>query len=91
LGVLTSLSDSKIVIPLYGRRTHQRSQVWNYYTLTNGYHSIQISVSNKNKDCTHEYGCNEIYSDELVYVPAYNENFRALMYKTDAPRYIPYL
>jgi hypothetical protein len=91
LGILTSLSDSKIVIPLYGRRTYVRSQHWNYYTLTNGYQSIQISVSNKNKDCSDEYGCDEIYSDDLVYIPAYNENFRALMYKNNAPRYIPYI
>ena len=91
LGILTSLSDSKIVIPLYGRRTYVRSQNWNYYTLTNGYQSIQISVSNKNKDCSDEYGCDEIYSDDLVYIPAYNENFRALMYKDNAPRYIPFI
>ena len=91
LGILTSLSDSKIVIPLYGRRTYVRSQHWNYYTLTNGYQSIQISVSNKNKDCSDEYGCDEIYSDDLVYIPAYNENFRALMYKNNALRYIPYI
>lgn len=91
LGILTSLSDSKIVIPLYGRRTYVRSQNWNYYTLTNGYQSIQISVSNKNKDCSDEYGCDEIYSDDLVYIPAYNENFRALMYKNNAPRYIPFI
>uniref|UniRef100_A0A6C0CVG7 Uncharacterized protein n=1 Tax=viral metagenome TaxID=1070528 RepID=A0A6C0CVG7_9ZZZZ len=91
LGILTSLSDSKIVIPLYGRRTYVRSQHWNYYTLTNGYQSIQISVSNKNKDCSEEYGCDEIYSDDLIYIPAYNENFRALMYKNNAPRYIPYI
>ena len=91
LGILTSLSDSKIVIPLYGRRTYVRSQHWSYYTLTTGYQSIQISVSNKNKDCSDEYGCDEIYSDDLVYIPAYNENFRALMYKNNAPRYIPYI
>lgn len=91
LGILTSLSDSKIVIPLYGRRTYVRSQHWNYYTLTNGYQSIQISVSNKNKDCSDEYGCDEIYSDDRVYIPAYNEKFRALMYKNNAPRYIPYI
>lgn len=91
VGILTSLNDSKIVIPLYGRRTYVRSQHWNYYTLTNGYQSIQISVSNKNKDCSDEYGCEEIFSDDLVYIPAYNERFRTLMYKNNAPRYIPYI
>lgn len=91
VGILTSLSDSQKVLPLYGRRTYVRSQQWNYYTLSNGYQSFQISVMNKNKDCTDEYGCSEISNDDVVQIPAYNEPFRVLLYKNTAPRYIPYV
>ena len=90
VGILTE-KNNKRVLPLYGRRTYVGSHKWNYYTSTDGYQSFQVSVTNKNKDCSEEYGCEEMYSDDEVYIPAYNATFRVLMYKNTGPRYIPYI
>ena len=91
IGVITSLKDTKKVLPLHGRRIYTGSQNWNYYTSTDGYQSFQVSIIHKNKECSEEYGCSEIYSNDNVFVPAYDESFRVLMYKSRAPRYIPYI
>lgn len=91
LGILTSQNDNKRVLPLYGRRTYVGSHKWNYYTSTDGYNSFQVSVVNKNKDCSEEYGCDEINSHDDIHIPAYNESFKALMYRNTGPKYIPYI
>lgn len=91
LGVLTSVSGPKEILPLYGRRTYVRSANWNYYTITNRRHRMRVAVVYKNKDCFDNYGCHEISNDDVIEVPAYDMDFRVLLYRNRAPRYIPYI
>lgn len=86
-----STSTRKKILPLYGRRTFNGSSKWNYYTSTDGYHVVQLSVVHKNKDCMEEYGCDELYSDDEIYIQEYEESFRVNMYKRSPIRYIPYV
>lgn len=79
------------ILPLYGRPTDTNRNKWNYYTSSDKFNMVKIPISHKNKDCNSEYGCEEIYSDDTVSVPAYNGEFKANIYTYDKPRYIPYL
>ena len=83
--------DNKKMLPIYGKPTYAGSQHWNYYTSTDSYHSVKVGVTNKNKSCTHEYGCQEIYDGDLVNIEGYDSQFKVSIYELDKPRYIPYV
>ena len=46
-------------------------------------------VSRSGRSCTNEYGCDELYTDDKVEVPAYNGDFIVKKYEFDKPRYLP--
>lgn len=79
------------MLPLYGQETHPGSRLWNYYTSTDGYHSVKLPVLNRNKDCQDQYGCEEIRDEENVDVKGYNKQFNVNMYNVEGPRYNPFL
>jgi Family of unknown function (DUF5755) len=94
VGILTSDRkdgmDEPIIVPIFGRPTYRGSQKYQYYGASDKVHMSRIPVVYKGKDCTEEYGCDEIYEGDRVTVPAYNREFVANIYKKDNLRYIPY-
>ena len=92
----TSDDDSKIgqnnepvIIPLFGHPTYNGSNKWMYYTSTDKFNQVKLPISNKNRQCNSEYGCDELYDGDIVQVPAYNGDFKVVKYEYDKPRYIP--
>jgi len=79
-----------VMLPLYGRPTYNGSNKWMYYISSDKFHSIKMPIENKNKKCDSEYGCDELYADDVVDVPSYNGKFKVNIYEYDKPRYIPY-
>jgi len=77
------------VLPLYGRPTCIRSQRWNYYTQTDGFNPIKLSIQMQHKDCMDQVGCNEINDGDEINVPELNAVFRVRIYQTAVPTYIP--
>ena len=59
-------------------------------TETDKYNPVKIPINYKNKDCTDDYGCEEIYDGDQVTIPSYNGNFNVKIYKFNKPRYIPF-
>ena len=53
------------ITPLYGRRLHTTSTLWNYQTEVNG---IIVPLNINNKQCSMEYneGCKELYDGDMV-------------------------
>lgn len=94
IGILTSDrkdgQDEPIIVPIYGRPTYQGSQKYQYYGASDKQHLWRIPIEVKGKDCTEEYGCDEIYQGDNVRVPTYERDFIATVYKKDNLRYIPY-
>ena len=84
-------NTDSVILPLYGKPTYRGSNKWLYYTETDKLHPVKIPVTYKNKDCTDEYGCEEIYNGDTVIIPSYNGDFIAKIYKLNKPRYIPYV
>ncbi len=83
--------NNQKILPLYGEQTYPGSRQWKYYTGSDGYQSIKLPVVHKNKDCQDTYGCDEIYDGTLVNVNGHDSQFKANIYKLDAPKYIPYV
>ena len=79
-----------MVLPLFGRQTYARSSKWMYYTMTDQQNMVQLPVHNiRRQNCMSEYGCDEIYSDDVININAYSGEFRVNLYTPQYPRYIP--
>jgi hypothetical protein len=89
IGLLTGEGGSsgaaapdRTVLPLYGRELDARRGKWNYYTRTDGHNPVQVPVRVKNRVCDDDaVGCDELYSDDSVYVPVLGRSFTATVYK----------
>ena len=79
IGVLYK-NDSNVILPLYGRRTHVRSNTWNYYTITNDESRIKIELKIKDRQCLRKTGCKELYNGDKIHIPEYNGVFTVNMY-----------
>ena len=84
-------NTDSVILPLYGKPTYRGSNKWLYYTETDKLHPVKIPVNFGGKDCTDDYGCDEIYDGTSVTIPSYNGDFTAKIYKLNKPRYIPYI
>tara|TARA_B110001469_G_C9302730_1_gene164476 strand:- start:17 stop:409 length:393 start_codon:yes stop_codon:yes gene_type:complete len=79
IGVLYK-NESNVILPLYGRRTHVRSNMWNYYTITNDESKIKIELKIKDRQCLRKTGCKELYNGDTLHIPEYNGMFTVNMY-----------
>ena len=84
-------SPNPVILPLFGCPTHQGSNKWTYYTSTDGHSQVKLPITNKNRVCNSEHGCDELYDGDNVSIPAYNSNFKVSIYEYDKPRYIPFI
>lgn len=81
-GSSSSAAPDRTILPLYGRELDPRRGRWNYYTRTDGANPVQIPVRYQNRLCDDDSnGCQEIYSDDSVNVPALGRSFKATVYK----------
>ena len=91
IGYLFNSQNRKHILPLFGRRVHSRSSHWNYFTKSSNHsYSIKIPLTYKNRQCDDEYGCEELYDGDEVFLDEYDTLFKVKLYEKTI-RYIPYL
>lgn len=78
VGVITD-EDNK-PLPLYGRRTLPRSDRFNYYTRTDTYNPVQLSILYKKRDCQDGVGCEELMNGDEIRIGATGERARVTLY-----------
>jgi len=78
------------ILGLYGKPTYAGSNKWYYYTASDK-NGLKIPFSKNGKQCSNEYGCNELYDGDKVELGGYNAKYRVTVYGIDAPKYIPYV
>jgi len=93
LGILTPLNSNQKnnILPLMGRPLFTSRQKFQYYTISNQHNNIKLPVSVKGRSGLNDYGVDEIYSGDTVYVEGYNDAFKVTMYETNTIKYLPYL
>ncbi len=96
IGILTpepsvSHNTGTLILPLMGRKLSGRDKMQYYTTSNSGNMNVKLPVSKNGKSCTGEYGCDEIYNGDTVYVEGYAEVFKATVYENTRLSYIPYL
>jgi len=90
VGILTDNQNPENIKPLYGRQTYRGSNLWNYFTSLDSHLATKIPLEIDNNDCTDERGCKEIYKNDLITIGDSEKQYKATIYNTHAPRYIPY-
>ena len=93
MGILTPLNGASKdnILPLMGRPLFTNRDKWQYYTISNQHNNVKLPISFKGRSGLNDYGVDQIFSGDTVYVEGYNEPFRVTMYETDTIKYLPYL
>lgn len=91
VGILTRQNGTDgMILPLMGSRVMSGRDKWNYYTISNnGNINTKLPISVAGRSCTNEYGCDEIYNNDTVYVEGYKDVFIATVYENGTLPYIP--
>ena len=91
-GILTPLNGaSNKILPLMGRPLFVNRNKWQYYTLSDQNNSVKLPIVKNGRSCTNEYGCDNLYNGDSVYVEGYNQAFKVTVYDNDTIKYIPFL
>ena len=90
LGLLTRINGKETVLSLMGRPLYTNRQKWQYYTMRE-YNNIKLPISKNGRSCTSEYGCDELFNGDTVYVEGYKDAFKITLYEMETPRYIPHI
>ena len=91
VGILTRINGQEMILPLMGRPLIAGRDTWNFYTMSDNNSMIKLPITFKNKNCSGEYGCDNISNGDTVYVEGYNDAFKVTMYENNTMRYIPYI
>jgi len=79
------------LIPLMGRPLDRSRDKWNFYSINNSNNSLKLPIVHKGKSCTNEYGCDNLYNGDTVYVEGLKQPFKVTMYDTDTMKYLPFV
>ena len=74
------------VYPLYGRRRYPRDDKWDYYTVM-GNQGVKLEVRNASQN----YRNQELNTGDEVQIQGLKDKYRATVYQSDFPEYIPWL
>ena len=91
IGILTRVNGGEAILPLMGRPLFSNRDKWNFYTMNDKNAMIKLPITFKNKSCTSDQGCDNVYNGDTVYVEGYNDIFRVTVYDNNVMQYIPYL
>ena len=89
VGILTRNDAKETILPLMGKPLQTNRQKWQYYTMSGKHNNVKLPISKAGRNCTGEYGCDELFNGDEVYVEGYNDSFKVVIYETNGPRYIP--
>ena len=84
-------SEETVILPLFGQPTFTGSNKWMYYTTSDKFNQVKLPITNKNRVCNLEYGCDELYENDIVTVPAYNGSFKVVKYDFNKSTYLPHI
>lgn len=89
VGILTQQGGKDLILPLMGRPLEPRRDKWNFYTMAGNQAQVKLPVKSHGRNCTSEYGCNDLTTGDQVMVEGYSGSFKVTMYENDALRYLP--
>lgn len=93
VGILTRVKGhhKDTILPLMGRPLFTNRDKWNFYTMNDSNNAVKLPITFKGRSCTSEYGCDNLYNGDIVFVEGYNEAFKVTTYDNQVMRYIPFI
>ena len=82
-------SQNETILPLFGRPLIVNRDKWNFYSVNDKNNLIKLPVTINGQSGTNEYGCNNVYDKDLVFVKGFNKPFIFTAYDNEYMRYIP--
>tara|TARA_B100001287_G_C22628344_1_gene503771 strand:+ start:800 stop:1312 length:513 start_codon:yes stop_codon:yes gene_type:complete len=90
VGILTRVNTSEVILPLQGRMVNTSRDKWQYFTINDSNNAVRLPISVNGKNAMDEYGVDELYSGDTVYVQGYNDIFKVTIYENNRYAYIPF-
>jgi len=90
VGILTRINGPETILPLMGRPLFRNRDKWQFYTISEKSNFIKLPISVKGRSCTNEYGCDNVYTGDTVYVEGYNDAFKVTAYDNSVMQYLPF-
>ena len=93
IGIITPLNGDTTnnILPLMGRPLYTSRQKWQYYTISNQHNNVKLPISVKGRSALNDYGVDELYNGDTVYVEGYNDAFKVTVYDNSTIKYLPVL
>ena len=91
VGILTRNGNGETILPLMGRPLQTNRDKHQFYTMNDKNHMVKLPISKNGRSCTGEYGCDDLFNGDTVYVEGYKDAFKVTMYESNMPRYIPFV
>jgi len=93
MGIITPLNGASKdnILPLMGRPLFTNRDKWQYYTISNQHNNIKLPISFKGRSALNDYGVDQIFDGDTIYVEGYNEPFRVTVYENDTIKYLPFV
>ena len=87
-----NVSSDTILLPLLGRPLITTRNKWQYYTMSDKFNTMRLSILINGRNAMNEYGCDELYDRDRVHVEGYdNRRFRVSLYENNTMKYLPFL
>jgi len=93
VGILTPVKGGSTdkVLPLMGRPVLTTRDMWQYYCISNQHNNVKLPIRVKGKNASNEYGVQQIYGGDIVYVEGANEAYKTTIYENDVIKYLPFI
>lgn len=89
VGILTRQHHKEVILPLYGRMVNTSRTKWQYYTMNDSNNQVRLPLHVNGKSANDEYGVDELYNGDTVYVQGYEDIFRVTVYENNRFTYSP--
>ena len=93
MGIMTPLNgvSKDNILPLMGRPLFTNRDKWQYYTISNQHNNVKLPISFKGRSALNDYGVDQIFNGDTVYVEGYNDAFKITIYENDTIKYLPFI
>lgn len=90
IGIITPAqgSSKNEILPLMGRPLFTNRQKWQYYSISNQHNNVKLPLRVKGRSGTYEYGVDELFDGDAVFVEGNKERFRVTLYDKDGIQYL---
>ena len=93
LGILKPLNGTNkdSILPLMGRPLFTSRQKFQYYTISNQHNNVKLPVSVAGRSALNEYGVDELFSGDTVFIDGLDGNFSVTIYENSTIKYLPFI